>query len=176
MIKLEPHEQKFIDELYNRYYDELFRYAVRFLDESGAEEAVQNVFMDACGKVDEVMASGNQVGWLVKALRFSIGKLKRSRQRQAEHLIYLPPKPDENFGVNRGLEDFPDTRPVNENLDLLYADLAAQKEFQLVKSFAVEGKSIKNLAQEEKITVGACKTRLHRARESLRSLWKKQNE
>lgn len=171
MLKLE--EQRFIDELYDRYYDGLFKYASRFLDPAGAEDAVQSVFLDACTKIGELTGHEDPGGWLFNAVRFSVGKTLRGKRYAAENTVYVPTQADPAAGLRFGIEDLPDKRPPDEDVDILYGDLAAREEFQLVKQFAVDDKSVRDIAREYGISEGACRTRLFRARKKLRLFWKK---
>lgn len=176
MHELQPREQEFLNKLYIEHYNRLFNYAVQFLEASSAEEAVQNVFMDACLKIDDLMASENPAGWLRIALKYSISKIKRSKGQFARLMIYLPPNADLQSDLRQSMADFPDERPPEENVDILYNNLADYREFQLLKKFAVEEKSLKEIAEEEKITLNACKQKLYRARLKLRRLLRKPGE
>ncbi len=173
MYKLKPEEQRFLDELYERYYDSLFKYAAQFLDPAGAEDAVQSIFLDACAKIGELYRHEEPGGWLFSAVRFSVGKILRSQQYSAKNTVYVPPQADPEAGLRFGIEDLPDKRPPDEDVDILYGDLAAQEEFKLVKRFAVDDRSVRDIAKEYGISEGACRTRLFRARKKLRLFWKK---
>lgn len=171
MGKLEPEEQAFIKRLYIRYKEQLFNYAVIYLEPGSAEEAVQNTFLDACKKVAELEACPNPQAWLYRGLQFSIGKLKRSKQRLARYISYLPHKGDPQFNL-RGIEELADRRPAEEDIELLYADLAQTGEFRLLKRFAVDDKSLRELAEEEGISISVCRQRLYRARQKLRRVFR----
>lgn len=179
--ELTKDELKFIENLYRKYSKELLDYATQFLDENNAEEALQNVFLSLCKKekkdddgkyrIEKVMAYDEPVGWLYKALRFSISKIIRSKKHLAQLMVYTPLQADTEFGIEIGIEDFPDERPVDEDVDLLYSDLVSNKDFQLIKEFSVEDKSLKNMADEYGISVKAVEQRLYRARKKLRKLF-----
>ena len=47
-IQLTPEQEVVIGRLYDENYNDLFRYAAVLLSASDAEEAVQNLFVDAC--------------------------------------------------------------------------------------------------------------------------------
>jgi len=176
MRKLNAEEQEFVSKLYEENADSLYRLAIKVLEPSSAKEAVQITFMDACKKIDDVMNSKNPQGWLVQALKFSISKIKRNRQQIAKNLIFLPPEADTEFSIEMGINDFPDTRTVDENVDILYCDMAGNKEFDLLKRFAVDGKSIKDIAEEDGIKLSACKTRIFRAKDAVRQWLEKHKD
>lgn len=183
-IQLTPEQEVVIGRLYDENYNDLFRYAAVLLSASDAEEAVQNLFVDACKpkqlkKLMEYEKNGQfkeQKAWLGKGIKFSISKIRRSKGQFAKSIEYLPPDADEEFGAEIGIEDLPDNRPVDENVDFLYGDLAKYSEFQLIKRYAVDGKSIKMIAEEDNISISACKKRLSRSKEKMRELIAKQKE
>jgi len=181
MRKLKPEEKSFIDKLYIEQYRSLFDYAKRFLEDSSAQEAVQDAFRDACLKIDDIMASKNPVGWLVNALKFSIGKIKRQKAQFARTIVLMPACSDNNIDNDSGcteisIDEIPDPDPPDEDVDFLYSDLSLHKEFQLIKEYAVDDKSIKEIADEQGISIKACKQKLYRCRLKLRKLWDKQNK
>ena len=122
------------------------------------------------------MASENPIGWLVNALKFSIGKIKRKKEQYARTIVLMPVYLDSDDNVETSIEDIPDTNPPDEDVDFLYSDLSVHKEFQLMKQYAVEDKSIKEIADEQGISINACKQKLYRCRLKLKKLWDKQNE
>ena len=65
------------------------------------------------------------------------------------------------------MEDFPDERPIDEDVDFLYSDLANDKEFKLIKEFSVDDKSLKTMADKYGVSIRAVEQRLYRARKKL---------
>lgn len=181
--KLTEDELKFIENLYEKHSKDLLKYAIRILDEQNAEEAVQNVFWILCRKdkkdddgeykIEKVMNYKEPVKWLYKTLIFSIQKIIRKKKQYAHLMMYMPPQADTEFGIEIGMEDFPDERPVDEDVDLLYSDLAANKDFQLIKEFSVDDKSLKTMADKYGVSVRAVEQRLYRARKKLRKIFGK---
>lgn len=179
--KLTDDELRFIADLYEKHSKALLGYAIRILDEQNAEEAVQNVFWILCRKdkkdddgeyrIEKVMKYKDPVGWLYKTLRFSILKIIRKKQKYAQLMIHTPPQADTEFGIEIGMEDFPDERPIDENVDFLYSDLATNKDFKLIKEFSVDDKSLKNIADKYGVSIRAVEQRLYRARKKLRKLF-----
>lgn len=176
--ELTEDELKFIEDLYEKHSKALLGYAVRILDEQNAEEAVQNVFWILCRKdgngkytIEKVMKYKEPVKWLYKTLRFSIKKIIRKKQQYAKLMIYTPPQADTKFGIEIGMEDFPDQSPMDENVDFLYSDLATNKEFKLIKEFSVDDKSLKNMADKYGVSVRAVEQRLYRARKKLQKIF-----
>lgn len=180
--ELTKEEREFIENLYRINQKALLNYATMFLEENNAEEAVQNVFLDLCRKdkkdgagkykIEKVMEYKEPVKWLYKSLRFSISQIIRKKQRLAQLMVYIPQQADMEFGIEMGIEDFTDERPVDEDVDFLYSDLAVHKEFQLIKEFTVEDKSLKDIADKYGVSIRTVEQRLYRARVKLRKLFK----
>jgi len=167
-VKLNAQQNEFISKLYSEQADKLYKFAVGFLEPSSAEEAVQNPFRDACLKIDDIMASENPVGWLTKALKFSISKIKREKRQFVRFMLLVPPHSDSDNNIEIGIEEVIDPNPPDEDVDSLYPELAVLEEFQLIKEYAVEDKSIKEMADKRGISISACKQKLYRCRLKLR--------
>lgn len=168
---------KFIADLYEKHSKALLKYATIILDKQNGEEAVQNVFWILCRKdkkdangeykIEKIMKYDDPVGWLYKTLRFSIQKIIRKKQQYTQLMVYTPPQADTEFGIEIGMEDFPDERPIDEDVDFLYSDLANDKEFKLIKEFSVDDKSLKTMADKYGVSIRAVEQRLYRARKKL---------
>ena len=122
-------------------------------------------------KIEKIMKYDDPVGWLYKTLRFSIQKIIRKKQQYTQLMVYMPPQADTEFGIEIGMEDFPDERPIDEDVDFLYSDLANDKEFKLIKEFSVDDKSLKTMADKYGVNIRAVEQRLYRARKKLRKLF-----
>ena len=179
--KLTEDELKFIADLYEKHSKALLKYAIRILDEQNGEEAVQNVFWILCRKdkkdangeykIEKIMKYDDPVGWLYKTLRFSIQKIIRKKQQYTQLMVYMPPQADTEFGIEIGMEDFPDERPIDEDVDFLYSDLANDKEFKLIKEFSVDDKSLETMADKYGVSIRAVEQRLYRARKKLQQIF-----
>lgn len=157
--------EHFFDALYLEMYDMLLIYAERALDNQHAlaEEAVQDTFRICWMKMDEVVVSENPKGWLLETLKNVIRNIRRSQARYANLLLALN-------------KTFPAADPAAEDeigLDLAYGDLKDNPDYQLLKEFVLEHRSIKELAREREITVDACKKRIQRAKERLKEYFRK---
>ena len=151
-------QRETIDQLYFSLYKFLVSYANSSLKNHAlAEEAVQETFAIACTKPAELCDSTNPKGWLVNTLRNVISNMER-RKAAAEKLVA------DCLGDRMDLIPAGD---IPENLELLYCDIARTKEFQLMLEISQGQRSLIEIAEEEGITVGACKKRAQRAREFL---------
>lgn len=155
--------EKRLEEMIAALYDETFRemwlYARAVLrDEGLAEEAVQESFRVACNKAEFLAASANQRGWLFLVLRNTCKHIQRSRSKLLRNL------------AEAAAEEKAQTAADFSEPNFLYGDLAQDRDFRLLQRFAVEGYSIKELAEEYGISVAACKQRLARARQRYRRI------
>lgn len=160
-------QEHFFDTLYLEMYDMLLIYAERALDNQHAlaEEAVQDTFKICWIKIDEVIASENPKGWLLETLKNIIRNIRRSQARFANLLLAL----------NKTVSLAEQTVEDETELDITYGDLKDNPDYQLLKEFVLEHRSIKEMAQKRGITVDACKKRIQRAKERMKEYFQKNN-
>ena len=150
---------KEIDRLYLQMYPMLFEYARSSLaNDALAEEAVQDAFIIACQKPEDLCNSPNPEGWLVKTLKNVISNTIRSQNIARRILL-------DYFATNAKDISISDDRV---GLDILYDDVADSEEFKLLKEMALDGKSYLEMAQARGISVVTCRKRMQRAKEVLR--------
>ena len=153
---MHPEYNKKIEQLYLEMYDMMLAYArSSFEEESLAEEAVQETFIIACQKPEQLCQSVNPKGWLVNTLKFTIRNMKRNRDRIQQLLSMVEQNDTATYSEDR----LP--------LDLMYEDLSNTEEFKLLVEMAIDGKSHLEMATARNITVSACKKRVQRAKEKL---------
>ena len=145
--------------LYLELYHKLLSYAARGLEGNLdlAEEAVQDTFRIFWAKYDQAAASPNVRGWIVNTLKGEILNIRRTRARMANLVAQLSATPQ----VVTVARD-------EHGLDVEYGDLREDPDYQLLKEFALEQRTVKELAQSRGITIAACKKRLERARKRLK--------
>ncbi len=147
-----------IEALYLQMYRKLFAYAQSSMNNDAlAEEAVQDTFVIACNKAEDVLNSPNPAGWLVNTLKNVIRNTKQS-QETARRI--LSDYCSQNIQELTLYEDRP-------KLELLYGRLAEQKEFILLKEMAVDGRSYAEMAQDRNISIATCRKQVQRAKEYL---------
>lgn len=169
MPKLSPQEHDFIDKLYTNQYKMLYSRAYAVLrDTSICQEVVQDTFYLACQKIDSIMTSENPEGWLVIALQYKIVRVLREKKQAAQYIAQLP----EDFDFNNIIDE----RIQDEDVRLLYPDLALHKDFELLEEFSLEDKSVKDIAKKHNMSVDACNKRLSRIKKIFRNILNKQNK
>lgn len=145
--------------LYHEMYGRMFAYAYALLQDRGlAEEAVQDAFCILCVKADEALDKENPRGWLMRVLQNVIRN--RNRQRAAMNRLIMQTIQVENLDEMLVYDE--------EDVDLLYEDLATHNDFQLLKRIVLEGCTMLEAAEEYGITVEACKKRVQRVKALLR--------
>lgn len=155
---MQEHLLREIEVLYIKQYNMLLAYAIHTLkDDALAEEAVQETFRIACQKADVLHEQKNKEGWLVNTLKYVISNIERVQ-----------------FRANRSLAEYTALlKRVQEkhdeiDLDIMYKDIALSEEYALIKEYALERKSIRELSEKRGISIAACKKRIQRAKQTLR--------
>ncbi len=151
-MALDQQQTAAIEALFRENWEALYRYANRMLRSPPlAEEAVQEAFMIAVIKYEQLQASGNPAGWLFRTVRNVAMNQQRARQRGSELVLRL-------------LAEQPEARTDGG----VFADLEEDEDFRLVRRVTLEGYSVRETAEALGITVEACKKRIQRAKARLR--------
>lgn len=169
--KLRPEEQEFMDKLYLEMSVEkaLFRYANKFIiDKSFVDDVIQETFLIACMKIDKLVASPNSKGYIMYILENSIRNFNRVRNNIIKMLA--------DVSIEDWLEYHSDSVEQEDDLDLLYGDLVKYKEYEILKKFAVEDKSVAVIAKELNISENACKLRIFKAKKKLKKILEERNK
>ena len=119
---------------------------------------VQDAFRIACSQIGEVMNSQNPQGWMMNTLKYVLLSYLRNRAKYAA-LISRYTTEQEQLGSSYSME---------MDIDVLYGDLLDSADYKLLKRYYLEDKSLKLIADEDNITLEACKKRLQRARKRLK--------
>lgn len=156
-------QSKKIECLYIQMYNMLFEYAKSALcNETLAEEAIQEVFRIACQKPTDICGSINPQGWMVLTLKHVISNIGRSRFIETRALAkYSSLNPDISSEL-----------PSQIEVEVLYNDIADTEEFRMLKEMTIEGLSYSEMAQKRGISIEACRKRMQRAKEFLRTVVK----
>ena len=149
-----------IEELYLEMFDKLKIYACCSLEsEALAEEAVQETFRIACQKPEQLCESANPRGWLVQTLKYTIRNIQSNRATAKRILEKYLMTQIKDFSFSEDKMD----------LNILYGNVADTEAFKLLAEMAIEGRSHLEMANSRGISVSACKKRVQRAKETLRT-------
>lgn len=147
------------DRLFESNYDAIFRYCVRRLGPSDAEDAAADVFAVAWRRLEDMPEGDATKAWLFGVAHRVVGSQYRSRQRR--------------YGLSARLQQTttrePNTIPVGEFDDLLAAlDQLSTTDQELLRLSSWDGLSRAEIATVLGIKENAVDQRLHRARARLK--------
>lgn len=155
---LNQEQDMFIDSLYKEMAHLMMQIALANIQEiSQAEEAVQDTFRIACRKIDAVMTSPNPKGWLMNTMRYVIKDQQRAKARYHRFLCKLIAIEHEK----------PLSYETELSVDLIYENLVNSEDFLLLKRLYLQDMSMREIAEEDGITLETCKKRIQRARKRL---------
>ncbi|MCD8355764.1 MAG: sigma-70 family RNA polymerase sigma factor [Clostridia bacterium] len=148
-----------IKRLYLEMYDLLMSYAKGVLEDYAlAEEAVQETFRIACSKPEDLLSSKNPNGWLTNTLKNVMSNTKRTRARLNHLFMVLIQLNEWSAEVDGGELD----------VDVLYANLTDDKDYQLLKKVVLEQRTMLEVSSELGISLEACAKRVQRAKKALK--------
>lgn len=167
-----PEQQEFIEKLYRRLYPELMLYARRHLaNPSLAEELVQDTFHEAVQKIENVMNHPYPERWLVVTLQNKMYNCKREIARQKEKLLSLDEEALASILVVDSAEktalDTVSFRDTTQQID----QALTKEEKYILRRFAFEEASHREIADELGISLWASQKRLTRIRSKLDTLF-----
>ena len=144
-----------VEKLYRSEYPNMLSFAGYLLsDKALAEVAVQDTFVCALQNIHKLEA-GSQVGWLYNTLKNIVRNIRRDRQFLIKNFMQL----DE-------AKEVPAAPPGQAQL--LASEGRGDPEVQLLMRFYLYGYSLKELAEETGVSVGAMKMRIKRAKEHVK--------
>ena len=152
MSRIEKDNLMILEQYYREEFEDMVTFASHILaSRTLAEVAVQDTFLIALNKIEKLTESPNPVGWLYITLKNVIKHIQRDRQKQVLRVVSL----DEVKEISKD----------DTNIDLwMFMDSCKDSDAKLLFEFYVENCSLKELAEENGITVGACKMRIKRAK------------
>ena len=151
-------QKEIITQLYYSMYDTLFLYAqLHAKNLAPPEDIVHDAFSIACTRLEELLRSENQKGWIMLTMKNVIRTLNAKQISANKTITALSSQTDDDMIAK---ED-------TIKLRLLYGDLVDTEDFKLVWE-QICGYSIQELAEQRGISENACKNRLVRAKKALR--------
>ncbi|MDO4566692.1 MAG: sigma-70 family RNA polymerase sigma factor [Oscillospiraceae bacterium] len=145
----------FLERLFLDNYAGMESYARRFFRNPDiAQDVVQETFLVAQMKLDDVMQSPSPVGWLYNTLKNIIGDTYRKRRRLLDMCVSLN---DTDAPVR-------DTVSVRTS----YHGIIGKEELELLIWIYCEGLTYDDAAHRLGISLSACKKRVQRAKERMK--------
>ena len=144
--------------IYQKMYPIMYRTAYRLTGSAEkAEELVHDAFSLALSRQDTLISHPNPEGWLMKTLKNVVRNTKRQRAKlNMLAVISLNSEESELLATYDEID-----------IDVLYGDEAKREDFQIFKMVAVEGRSMRETADEFGISIEACKKRVQRIKKRL---------
>lgn len=156
--------------IFDRHSGRVHRHAVRLVDSrADVEDVVATTFLELWRRRDAVrMVDGSVLPWLLVTASNVARNARRSRRRYRQLLAHLPHTPD----VPDAHEEVARRDVLGGLSPRLAAGLRALSpaDLHLVTLVALEGYPIPDAADLLGISVPAAKSRLHRARSTVRQL------
>ena len=147
-----------IAEIYRMYFADVYKFVYRKIpNKQVAEDIVQDTFLLAMKKSEEVLTHPNPKAWLMCTARYKIMELSRNMKRW--DMAYL----EDCSGLEESSRHF-------ERIELELTALAtvSKDEWDMIKQYYLYGTTIAELAEAEGITENYLRVRLSRLRKKLR--------
>lgn len=159
-------EKAFFDELYTKYFPDVYRYAQALVqDPLVAEEVAQDVFLTALFRLADLRAAEEPKRWLIKTAKYKCMHVFRARTQWKKWMIAW-----EDLGTEPAAQDLLRQVEEQESFQQVRAEietLLTQEEAALVQLIVWEEQSYRAAAQGLGITVAACQKRMQRIRKKL---------
>ena len=156
---------RYLQKLFQQYYKLLLNYVMARLTHKNimvAEDIVQSVFLEAWRKRSTLKDHPNPVGWLIKTGDYKMRAWKRLGSTSEVSLDERP--------IESGATDY---RLSAVEILIAVEAILNEREQELFRSYFIEGYSIREMAERERITETAFKMRVFRMREKIRNYLEK---
>ncbi len=151
-----------ISVLYRQMHDFLYFKALSSLQNHGlAEEAVQETFMIACQKPEQLLTSKNPQGWLVETLKNVIRNQARAKARLSRYIL----ENDENRALVFGEE----SSTFDDYTSIEYSDIVSPIDFKMLRMYVFDRCSMLEISQKFGLSLDATRKRIQRARAKLKA-------
>lgn len=153
------------DPLFKTHYDAIYRYCVRRLGGSDAEDAAAEVFAVAWRRLDQMPPGDGERAWLYGVAHRVVANQYRSRRRRTG----LTARLQALAGVGGGEADRGPSADSHADLVLLALDEMSRADRELLRLSAWDGLTRAEIAYVLGIKENAVDQRLHRARARLKT-------
>ena len=158
-------QDKFLEELYHRYFRSLVIHAYCYLGNwEDSHVAAQDAFRIACEKIDALMSSENAVGWMKNTVKNLCYRMMRERNRQMLLFSSLDELTDDKLPI---IDDDSGCQPTD-----ILDGLISKEELALLKKIIVDGASYTEAAKELGCTVSTCRKRVQRSIDKIRQKYR----
>lgn len=164
-------DQEFFSQLFYQEHDNLLTYAKKVLSQNGflvneedAEDAVQETFLLAWKKFEEVQEHKNPGAWLMETLKNVLKHIIRSDQRAFQRLAAACAAMD------------PNAHYPAPGADLELEGITTPENLLLLREFYLDGETYETLCAQYGLKKSALAMRLKRAKEDFKKNYEKISE
>lgn len=164
-------DQELFSQLFHQEHDILLTYAQKILRQNGflineddAEDAVQETFLLAWKKFEEVQEHNNPGAWLMEALKNTLKHMIRSDQRAVKRLTAACAALDPN-------DHYP-----TPGADLELEGITTPENLLLLREFYLDGETYETLCLKYGLKKSGLAMRLRRAKEDFKKNYEKIGE
>ena len=161
-----------VDQLYQQYSESIRVYLTRFVNNTDAEDLVQEVFIKVASGIDNFRGDSSIKTWIYRIATNTVNdylKSKSYKTTQKQKLISEEEleKYDISAKVNSSIEDNFDAREMNDCIKEFIYRLPVNYSSILVL-IKLEGFKTKDVSNITNLSIGTVKVRLHRAKTRLK--------
>lgn len=132
--------------------------AMRLLrDPAIAEEVVQQVFLSACQKSEQMLSSSNHSSWLSRTLYCKVLRVFWERRRERGRMEFEDIEQETAYWIDDLLD-----------LHTLYDGVVPYEDLELLRRAYVENEPFRTIADDMGISLGAAKIRASRTKHRLK--------
>lgn len=154
-------KKEFLEKLFLENYSSMEYYAARFFkNQDLAQDVVQETFLIAQAKIEQVMESPSPKGWLFNTLKNVIGNTYKQQKRLAN---MIP------------IEDCELPTDMEISVETTYQSMISSEDLQILIWVYCEGWPYADVAEKLHIGLDACKKRIQRARLRFKAAFEKNN-
>jgi len=151
-------QREFLKNLYMQQSENMFRYAYSVLRDSFlAEEAVQETFVVAWDKIEQLINMESPVGWLFGVLKITMKRIKTNEYKLRK-----------TFVTND--ETIADSITAHDDLEssVLLEDMFSNDDYSILKKIYLHGFTYNELAEELDLPLSTVSMRIKRAKEKFK--------
>ena len=147
-----------VEQIWNTQAEQLQQMALRLVrDPESAEEIVQQVFLSACQKSDQLLACANPSSWLCRTLYCKVLIVFCKRRREKGYITLEAIEQEAAYWMDDLID-----------LHTLYDGVVPYEDLELLRRAYVENEPFRTIADDMGISLGAAKIRASRTKHRLK--------
>lgn len=147
-----------MEQIWNAQADHLQQIALELVhDPAVAEEIVQQVFLSACQKSDQLLTCTNHSSWLCRTLYCKVLLVFCKRRRERGRITFQDIEQETAYWIDDLID-----------LHTLYDGVVPYEDLELLRRAYVENEPFRTIAEDMGISLGAAKIRASRTKHRLK--------